>query len=287
MKYSEYIEKKIHGSMDFPIQLYKVDKNNAYYVMQAHWHKEFEIIRVISGRLDVYLNNTKYSLKDGDIIFVECGCLHRGDPKNAVYECLVFDLGMLRRQQQDTTYKFISPIVNGELGVNCLLTKDNSLLYSVTCSLFETMKNPSNYFELDVYALLFKLFCELYKNGFVINTTKMQKGHQINTISRIIEYIDENYTENISLNDIAVFIGLSEKYICRIFKEYTSKTIIEYINEIRIDNACHDMIYNNKTVTQAAFDNGFNDLSYFSKVFKSSKHQTPSNYVKLHKKSHF
>ncbi len=284
MKYSDYIEKKNHGSVDFPIQFYRVDKNHPQYVMEAHWHKEFEIIRVISGRLNVFLNNVEYVLKDGDAIFVECGCLHRGEPIDCVYECVVFDLNMLRRQQQDAIQRFISPIMKGDLGVNCLLTRNNSVLYSVTCSVFETMKSHNEYYELDIYAMLFKMFCELYKNAFVVETTKMQKGHQVKVISHILDYIDENYTENISLKDISSITGLSEKYICKIFKEYTSKTIVEYVNEIRLDNACHDMITNHKSVTQAAFDNGFNDLSYFSKAFKISKGLTPSKYVKAHSK---
>ena len=53
MKYSELIEKRRHGTREFPIEHYYIDKTHPRYVMALHWHKEFEIIKVRSGRLTV------------------------------------------------------------------------------------------------------------------------------------------------------------------------------------------------------------------------------------------
>lgn len=74
--------------------------------------------------------------------------------------------------------------------------------------------------------------------------------------------------------------GFSEKYLCRIFKEYTSKTPITYINELRIEKACNEMGINKKNITYAAYESGFNDLSYFCRTFKKYKNITPKEYIK-------
>ena len=74
--------------------------------------------------------------------------------------------------------------------------------------------------------------------------------------------------------------NLNEKYLCRLFKNYTSMTPIEYINSLRIENACHLMIHSNFSVTDAALESGFNDSSYFTKLFKRHKGITPSEYKK-------
>ena len=59
-------------------------------------------------------------------------------------------------------------------------------------------------------------------------------------------------------------------------------TPIEYINNLRIENACHLMIHSNLSVTESALESGFNDLSYFTRLFKRYKGVTPSVYKKSH-----
>ena len=71
---------------------------------------------------------------------------------------------------------------------------------------------------------------------------------------------------------------MNEKYLCRFFKSYTGQTPIEYINRLRIDRACFEMTVNRMNVTDAAYECGFNELSYFSKMFKRYKGVTPGQY---------
>ena len=99
-------------------------------------------------------------------------------------------------------------------------------------------------------------------------------------MSILLDYVDAHYNERISLTDLAQKANMNEKYLCRIFYNYTSKTPIAYINELRVEKACYDMQIKNATVTEAAINCGFNDLSYFTKVFKSVKKITPTQYKK-------
>jgi len=140
MRYAEFIEKKRHGSPDFPIQYYFINSDHPQYIMPAHWHNELEIIRVQKGYFNLFLNNTQYTLSEGDIIFVECGCLHRGIPENCIYECIVFDLNMLIRNANDVAERYISPLIGSSAGINCLLTRDNNVFYSTVSALFSAMK---------------------------------------------------------------------------------------------------------------------------------------------------
>lgn len=117
MDYINYIEKRKHGSAAFPIQYYYVDNTHPRYAMNAHWHQEFEIIRVLSGNFTVCLNNEELALTQGDILFVGCGCLHRGQPTDCVYECIVVDLKMLLTKNDGITNRYISQITNSEVSI--------------------------------------------------------------------------------------------------------------------------------------------------------------------------
>ena len=94
---------------------------------------------------------------------------------------------------------------------------------------------------------------------------------------KLLDYIEKNYSEPISLETLEKISGFNKKYLCRVFKEYTSKTPIEYINELRIESACR-MLEENRSITASAYDCGFNDLSYFCKVFKKHKGMPPRKY---------
>lgn len=278
MRHIDYIEKKRHGSLNFPIEYYYLDASKPQYVMQPHWHKEFEIIRVLKGCFTVHLNNTMYTLKSGDILLVEGGCLHTGEPQNSVYECLVFDPAMLKRQQSDAAEKYISPIIHSQVSVKNAVDQNDTQIRHTVAMLFEAMRKQAPCYELEIYSILFSLFAQLYTQKYITPSVKSAHSRQTQTIIALIDWLEKNFAEPVSLQKLSALSGLSAKYLCRIFKEYTSKTLVQYVNELRIENACYEMSIKEKTVTAASYDSGFNDLSYFCKIFKQYKGVTPKEY---------
>lgn len=280
MKHTDFIEKKRHGTPGFPIEYYCLDKNSPQYIMQPHWHKEFEIIRIREGSFEVHLNNTEFHPRCGDILLVEGGCLHRGQPTDCTYECLVFDPAMLKRQQNDAAEKYISPIVNSFFTIKNLVDMADSDVCAAVNSLFEVISAKEPYFELRIYGLLFELFSLLYKNEYITPSDKAMHSRRTQMMTDLIKWIEENLSRPISLDELAARAGVNSKYLCRLFKEYTSRTPIEYINELRIENACYEISVKGKNITGASYDSGFGDLSYFCKLFKRYKGMTPGEYKK-------
>ncbi len=280
MRYAEYVEKKRHGSPKFPLQYYYVDKTHPQYVMQAHWHKEFEIIRISEGELTLYLNNTPKKAKKGDILFLGCRTLHRAIPKKCIYECIVFDLNMLLRQSGDLVEKYILPIISSEVEIDCHMEESDGAFYSAASSLFHLMGEKRSAKELEIFGILFQIFAFLYDKNYILPKEEIFHSRTEKAITKTIRYIQEHFHTPITLEKLSEVSGLDKKYLCRIFKEYTSKTPITYVNELRIENACNEMTLNKKSITQAAFDSGFNDSSYFSKTFRAYKKMSPKEYKK-------
>lgn len=280
MKYSDYNEKKVHGKVSFPIGYYHLDELHPQYVMPLHWHNEFEIIRVEKGEFELFLDNERYSLKKGDVFFINSGILHRGEPHECVYDCVVFNLNMLKKHQNDVG-NFFLPLLNGTSGILNTVFKENSETAKTVKELSEVLSDKNDFFELEVFSALYKVFALLYKEGKILPFERKQVSFKkAQTLTKLIDWIEENFTSEITLGDLSRVSGLSEKYVCRIFKEYTSQTPISYINRLRIDFACHEMLVKKISVTAAAFDCGFNDLSYFSKTFKKYKGVSPHNFNK-------
>ena len=279
MKYNELYEKKQHGSKDFPIQHYYITNAHPQYQMPLHWHREFEIIHVISGRFQLYLNNVAYTLGEGDTAFVGSGILHRGTAEDCVYECLVFDLNMLRRQHGERINVLILPIISNDATVDCYLPAGDGEVISLIKRLLFAAQKQVNYYELAVYGLLFQLFFQLYVEGKIHTAAQNRRiGRQTDTMITLLDWIELHYTERITLRQLSILSGVNEKYLCHLFREFTNDTPISYINRLRIEHACHAMAVNHRTVTEAAYDSGFNDLSYFSRTFKKYKGVTPKKY---------
>ena len=154
------------------------------------------------------------------------------------------------------------------------------LVISYISALFDAARAAKKFYELEIYSLLFKIFLIFYKERRIIDRPNKKIGRQSRAISAVLDKIEADFDEDLTLPELAQIAGLNEKYLCRIFKEYTEKTIIEYINEVRVENACYEISIARKNITRAAFDSGFNDLSYFSKTFKKLKGISPTEYKK-------
>ncbi len=276
MKYAELIEKKHHGTPNFPIEYYRIDKSHPRYVMPLHWHKEYEIIKIKNGSLTVYLNNTKYELISGDCLFIEGGCLKRAYPHNCTYDCLVFDISLLNSKMGNNLENLFCDLKGPNTQYINFISRNDYEIHSTVDELLEITKSGSDFYEIKTIGLLYMLFYELYRSKYIFNSPNTSIDKSLQTIMSLLSWIDEHISEHITLAEISKAVKLSEKYICRIFKEYTSKTVMDYINERRIENASAEMLC--KSITEAAFNSGFNDLSYFCKTFKKYKNTTPSQY---------
>ena len=97
-------------------------------------------------------------------------------------------------------------------------------------------------------------------------------------IKRVVEFIRRNYMNKISLNDISGHTKLSVSYLSKVFKDETGTSISAYINQVRIENAKLFLLDERIPLSEVAYLSGFEDQSYFSKVFKKITKVTPGKY---------
>ena len=100
-------------------------------------------------------------------------------------------------------------------------------------------------------------------------------------MSSVIEYITQHFTEPITLSQISSIAGMTPNSFCRYFKTMTKKTFCGFLNELRIKYACKLLQADNISVTNAAFECGYNNLSHFNRQFKLTTGQTPRNFQRL------
>lgn len=273
-----YNELKRHGTEDFPFGLYRVDVSHPQYEMTFHWHTSLELIRVLSGELHLSLDNRQFCLTAGEVGFVNSETVHGATPKDCIYECLVFDLAFLK-----TGNAACDGFIDNLLARNDFLQEKptDSEIVRLTHRVFEEVGRFGELAPFKAIGLLHQLLGEIQeKRAFTayMPPSSVQDKKKIVKLKIALNYVQENYSKNITLDDMAAVAGLSCKYFCKFFKDETGMTPVHYLMAYRIERAARQLLASDLSVTQIAYDCGFNDLSYFTKTFKAFKNATPKQY---------
>ncbi len=272
-----YNELKERGSDLFPIEFHHVDVNHPQYVMRHHWHNEIEIIRILEGELALSLNSTELNVGRDDIVFVNSDVVHGAQPKDCVYECLVFDPSKILLTT-DSGIHFSNGIINHSIFVFHRIKSDKPLLFDSVNRLFDCFLGDKSYYQLDVVSEIYKLFGIIAKEKLYSENSEYSSflnDKNILKLKRAISYFHTNYMKAVSLESVSEAVGVSPKYFCSFFKQMTNMTPFEYLNTYRIEKASRELLSTDNSIMEIAYSNGFNDLSYFIKTFKKVKGTTP------------
>ena len=97
-------------------------------------------------------------------------------------------------------------------------------------------------------------------------------------IEKIMAYVNNNFNQNISLNDAAKIAGMTDVSLSRFFKLRTGKTFVDTLNEVRLGHASRMLIDTTDSINEVAYKCGFNNMSNFNRIFKKKKDSTPKEF---------
>lgn len=279
MLYLDYNEKQMHGTKEFPIAFYHVDHNHSRYEMPFHWHKEYEIVKILEGTFRLMLADSEIVAGPGENFFIPSGILHGGMPESCIYECLVFDLDILFLHT-DICRQYLKKIKHQEIIVHPLINNTAPSLCGIIDRIFSAMaKMPCGY-ELTVIGSLLEMFGLIFHEKYYIESVSGCEPpfRHMDQLKPVFEYIEKHYSSGITLQQLSQISGMSPKYFCRYFQAIAHRTPMDYLNYYRIERSCTLLSATDAPITSVAYDCGFNDCSYFIKIFKRYKHITPKQY---------
>lgn len=278
MRYLANHERAVRGTFDFPIELYYVDKHHPRYEMPFHWHMEHELILVLQGVLHLSVNGEACTLREGDCLLIADGSIHGGTPQDCVYECVVLDLERFlpvasKCGQRLAQLRADGARLQGQFSAG-------SRAAELTSRLFEAMETEGPGYEFTTTGLLWQLFGEimthrLYRTG---TADTLHQERRTQAVKKVLQHIRSNFSEPLTLEELAREAELAPKYLCRIFRQVTGRTPIEYLNYYRIECAAELLCTTADSITDIALQCGFGDVSYFSRVFRRLKNEAPGEY---------
>lgn len=280
-------ELKQHGSGHFPF-LVSYQKLSEYESgsFMWHWHPEIEITYVRKGTMCYKVNNLVYHLKEGDIVFNNSGALHSGTMENqedCTYIPITFDPRLIYGFFQSTiNSKYVDPVIQDSLLPAICIDQSEPWHRSFREYLLRIIdldeKKP-DFYELDITICLQSIWRLLLEHITYEPQASRENSLEYDRIKKILSYIEENYQNKITLNDIAGHIHLCESECTRLFKRHMNTTLFAFLQEYRIERSL-EFLQANQPVSAVADKAGFSDPNYYSKVFAKIKGCSPREYQK-------
>jgi len=243
----------------------------------SHSHNFCEILFITSGKGSIILDDKEYNVQSGDLIIYNSGCVH--SEKSEFSDPLEMNFFGFKNVQLSG----LKPNCLTENNEDCIFSTN---LYSDTLGkyindlIIETEKQQTFYNDIAkamleiILLFILRILSYGHENYIKLNDSYIQAK----------KFIDDNYTKNISLDDVCKTLYISKYYLSHLFKEINGMPVIKYIIKKRMEKAKNILITTDKTVNEISVLVGYIDTAYFIRVFKNSEKMTPSQYRKSNKK---
>lgn len=244
---------------------YFIDTRPRSHTMPSmHYHSSYELYYLLAGNREYFVEDKFFSVTAGSFVLIPPSTLHRTGGKCGLRTLIGF------------SDKFLKDVYNEQVISDLVKCFKN---YMIT---------PPENKRAELQELLKKIeVCNnktdfaIYLGALLRELSKYKSNNECDEyISNITSYINKNYAQIQSIDQIAEHFYISKYHLCRIFKDALKMTLIDYINGIKIKSACAFIQSSNKDMLEIAQLCGFNSSSYFCIVFKKIVGKSPSEYKK-------
>lgn len=245
-------------------------------IQNTHFHQNLEIVYVLEGGLEIQIESESYELKKGDFLLINANKRHsiRETEKDLLIASIQINFSML-----------VEYLGTNQILFWCNTAEDKSEAYDQLRKVLDRILNRYYDKEKEGALILNSIYYEalyIMTSYFMIKADDSRLKDQVSPDnSRVFEiqnYVQANYQKQISLNDLAKKLYLSNAYLSKYIKKRFGLSFLEYVNNIRLFHAVDDLLYTEKRITRIALDNGFPTTASFNKAFKEIYNMTPSAY---------
>ncbi|RAV22387.1 AraC family transcriptional regulator [Paenibacillus contaminans] len=274
----------------FPFKITRVKQLNNNYLVLPHWHEQLEVIQVVSGSVQVKVDEQTYIGEEGDIFFFNSRQVHsvmnKDEKVDPMIHGMLFDRVLLYRAiANQETELWISSLL-GHRKIRNQYTPTHKLWPKLNEGL--KMLSEENTSKLIGYELL--IISEIY--SFIVSILRMyaieisldlspiRYIEQYAKLKPAVDYIEKQYANKMNLEEISSQSNMSSFHFSREFKKLFGMTPMQMVTDVRLHRAKQLLLDSNISITEVAGLIGFYDVGHFSKVFKQKNGYTPLQFRK-------
>ena len=248
----------------------------------SHWHPALEIIQPVQNNYTVICGDTSREIGPGQILLIPPGQRHEliAPPSGKRYIYLLNVAAFSKLQSfARVMYILSQPLV--------LSQEDEGETYDTVCDLLWQIRdeyfNEREFSDLTIPSLLLRILVCIGKNyrppaHDIPKSSHARSRDYMELFSETLNYIDEHFSESLTLEEMASRTGFSKFHFSRLFKKYTHYNFIDYLHFRRIKEAEQLLLRPDTSITDIAITSGFSSISTFNRIFRQEKGCSPSEY---------
>lgn len=248
----------------------------------SHRHKMIEMLYFISGGGSATVGKQTFDFSAGDLIIANSYETHSLDIKNdsTVYYVVQLEAELLKSAYNYTLeMKYVLPFIMNSSEHRRLIPKKDIEGSRIKEYIEDAVKeyDEKNYgFEFAIRADLLRVFLCILRKWHDKNARLYSSADKnLVRIQKLLDYIDENFSANISVKDASNICHMSEGYFSRFFKSLTGMNFVKYLLRVRLSKADELLAKTNMGITEIALETGFSTASYFISKFREERGISP------------
>lgn len=256
-------------------------------LFQRHSHLNFEITVVNSGKGVYTTKDTEFKIEKGDVFVFssnEYHCITDVGEEGLSFTNLHFEPRYLWGSKNDSfSSKNVNLCFSHSKNFNNRISNNKATeLHSIINSIKSELIEQNEEYKLCIKSNLNLLLITLIRNFDYLDNSQSINHIHSKSIRAILNYIDEHFTEHITLEELSSIAGMSPNYFSSFFKKLSGINLWDYINSKRVESAARIIREkgNNINMLEVAILSGFNNTANFNKTFKKISGMTPSEYKK-------
>lgn len=245
-----------------------------------HWHeREFELDILLHGSEEFCVGTRNFWMEEDDVVLISPGTGHASFAQEENTNAIVL------RFSESAFKPFLKPGFNFSFP-ECISepeTRYNPFFNRIrfyTAQILQAASQEGPFSNLTAKAslqMLLSTLCCMGNPQTVPTIPEHDEQHQ-ELLRSLIRYMEEHYSEKITLEDLAAYSQYNRTYLSTLFKNIVGVNFYEYLTRIRFQQALFDLASSQKNLTEIAIDNGFSDLKSFNSRFKETLQMTPAEY---------
>lgn len=250
-----------------------------------HCHNAIEIIAPVKSLYYIETNSAHITIEEGDVFVLAPGALHSlYAPKSGErlivqidYMLLCNLVGLESLIQMLRPFKHITYSADKELCDN---------LKGLLLTIYDEYNSARPFKEANIYSMFIQLFVQLGRaqinmQSIFPNMASSKQHEYYEKFMSICSFINDNCTDNISIDLLCSMAGFSKFHFCRLFKQFAGTSYYEYVLDKRVEYVERQLTNPNLSVTEIAMKSGFNSISTFNRTFKQKRMVTPTEYREI------
>ncbi len=274
-----------YGTEEFPAAFYLDDLDRVE--SPWHWHQEFELVYLEKGSEVVSAAGRSVQLREHEAVFINSGVLHMMEPTvpGSLQHAIVFHPYLLGEASSVYWRKYVGPLLH-DTETGMVVFGSRETWEKETAAKIETAFQSGAFdapgCEFTVRSCLSEVVYAVLSHRENTGASSSVSSRDIERIKIMLRYLEMHYSEQVTLEKIAESAGLSVSETLRCFHRTMNTTPVQYLIELRIRRAAELLVSTDMKISEAAGMCGFDDMSYFVRVFRRLKHCTPSHYRREH-----